>query len=158
MTFYREAVVLESGEGKTISWPGTQMTFKVKSEDTSGYYALIEGVAEPGTSPPLHIHRDSEEAYYVLEGEFTVRIGDSVLDANRGTFILIPRGVAHSFANTGAGPGRLLIMVSPAGLEGYFQEFAETYRDSGRLPDAGLAHALAEKYASEVIGPPLGQH
>jgi hypothetical protein len=61
----------------------------------------------------------------------------------------LPRGQAHTFQNIGTEPGILLGGVMPAGLEGLFGE------TSGAEPDK--LRTLAEKYAIDFVGPPLGR-
>ncbi len=48
----------------------------------------------------------------------------AIFEASPGSFILKPRGVPHTFWNTGRTSGRLIEIISPAGIENYFQELA----------------------------------
>ena len=42
-----------------------------KSESTGGAYSLIHLTASPGFETPYHLHHTEDEAFYVLDGEFT---------------------------------------------------------------------------------------
>jgi hypothetical protein len=59
----------------------------------------------------------------VLEGEMTVSVGDRTIKATPGTMVCLPRDVAHSFV-IDSDQGRVLILLTPAGLEGWFKEFS----------------------------------
>src|SRR5215208_4930908 len=83
--------------------------------------------SRPGPLP--HLHRDHEEAFYVLEGELTVRVGARKITAPEGSFVVIPRGVVHQPSNPGTEPTRVLLIFSPAGMDHFFEEAAE-----GRIP------------------------
>ena len=61
-------IVLNQGEGKSIDVPGHKVTHKMRGEDTGGVYSLLE-VELYGDGPPQHIHKNEDEAFYVLEGE-----------------------------------------------------------------------------------------
>ena len=69
----------------------------------------------PFWRPRPHIHRDHEEAFYVLEGELTVRVGPRTITAPAGSFVVVPRGVVHQPSNPGAQPTRFLLIFLPDG-------------------------------------------
>ncbi|HVP04183.1 MAG TPA: cupin domain-containing protein [Dehalococcoidia bacterium] len=81
---------------------------------TRGAYSLHEMMKPAGEGPPAHIHDNMEEAFYILEGEFTFTVGGSTLKALPGSFVLAPRGVMHGFHNSGSTAGRYLRFFSPA--------------------------------------------
>ena len=152
MSSGKGGIVLGPGEGETVSSSGVQITFKAVSADTRGGYGLWEDVVA-GEGPPPHIHRDEEEAFYVLEGEMGVRVGDRVVRAAKGAFVLIPRGVVHTFWNVGPTPAKQLVIVSPAGFEGFLQE-----TDGASISDVDRYTAAAQKYNVEIVEPPPEGH
>ena len=109
---------------RSVWYSGHLMTFLATAEDTQGKFALIEGVARKGNVPPPHIHHREEETFYVLEGEMTFSVGGQTIKATPGTMVCLPRDVAHSFV-IDSEQGRVLILLTPAGLEGWFKEFSE---------------------------------
>jgi mannose-6-phosphate isomerase-like protein (cupin superfamily) len=128
------------------------LALKAGTNETNGAVAVYEGGLPARTpGPPLHVHEREDEALYVLEGEVTVRLGDELSTAGAGSFVWMPRGVAHSFANRGTVPVRLLGFAVPGGIEGLL---ASVPRDGSRLDPAFLA-ALADTYGSRVVGPPI---
>ena len=88
-------MVLGPGEGKMIPVPGHKITHKVSGADTDGAYSLLE-VELDGDGPPQHIHKTEDEAFYVLEGEINVLLGERTIKAKAGTFVRIPRGTVHT--------------------------------------------------------------
>jgi quercetin dioxygenase-like cupin family protein len=160
MTFYYGASVLQPGEGKTVSFSattfsGNRVTFLYREADAA--YSIIEWAAAPGApGTPPHLHRETDEAFYVLEGTFGFRVGDRTLEVPAGTFVFVPRGLEHAFWNGGTTEARLLSTVSPAGFESYFEELAEGLAAAGNDAQAAtsLRKALSEKYDIKVVGPP----
>src|SRR5579871_6741575 len=100
------AYVLAPGElrrNPTVS-PGV----KADSTDTAGLLGIFEDALPAGDSgPPLHVHAEMDEAFYVLEGALVVRFGDDQREVTAGSFVWIPRGTAHAFANASASVTRM---------------------------------------------------
>ncbi|HWP41844.1 MAG TPA: cupin domain-containing protein [Blastocatellia bacterium] len=145
MSFRQGEIVLGAGEGKTISVLGDSYTYKAAREETHGAYALIEHTVAGG-GPPPHIHATEEEAFYVLEGELNVLVGERTVTATAGAFVLVPRGTVHTLSNAGAAPARVLVIISPAGFEEFFEEIAGP-------PDLDKIKALAPKYNLKIVEP-----
>ena len=118
-----QAVVKRPGEGRTVAVVGDVYRFLATGDDTNGKYALWEAIVPPGGGPPPHVHSREEEGFYVLEGEIAFMIGETRLVARAGMFANMPVGTPHSFRNESKRPARMLISVSPAGLEEMFFEF-----------------------------------
>lgn len=147
------AVVRAPGEGTTIEGPaGGPLTFKVRGEDTGGALTALENVIAPGDGPPLHVHDAEDEAWYVLDGTLRFRIDDRIADAPAGSFVFVPRGVPHCFANAGTTPARILVLFTPSGMERFFDRFTAVGQDEAG-PQA-FAAAGAEA-GMTVVGPPL---
>jgi cupin domain len=72
-------------DGKVLTNPiGGQIVVKVHDEDTAGAYSIHDNIIPPGSlGPRPHLHRDHEEAFYVLEGELHVRVGPRTITAPR---------------------------------------------------------------------------
>ncbi|MCH7767710.1 MAG: cupin domain-containing protein [Nitrospinae bacterium] len=146
-------IVLSPGEGQTIPVPGHKITHKVVGADTDGAYSLLE-VELVGDGPPQHIHKTEDEAFYVLEGEINVLLGERTFKATAGSFVLIPRGTVHAFSRIGQEPAKLLAIFSPAGFEQFFDEAVDLDVTDTEAYVA-KAKALAEKYNMDIVGPPL---
>lgn len=136
---------------------GDLYTFKLTGEQTNGSLAVIEAIIQPDSAPPPHIHHNEDESFYVLEGAFSFLYGNQTINANKGSFVHVQKGTVHTFKNVGSLPGRLLTMISPAGLEQFFMEIGSPV--TGSAPDFDPAiiekiMRLAPLYHMEVLPPP----
>jgi quercetin dioxygenase-like cupin family protein len=155
MTASDRIIVLGPGEGDTHLIPGgREFLFKVVSADTDGAYSLGEFVLPPAGAALPHIHRENEEAFYVLDGEFTVGVGEQTVMARPGSFILVPRGTVHSLHNAGSAPAKLLFVISPAALEHMFIEIGQLLSVKDRPSDHLAIQAVRDKYHTEDVGEP----
>src|SRR4051812_33792581 len=122
-----KAIVLADGEGQVYSARGSDLVFKAGQETTDGRFSFMDRVLPPGgRPPPKHVHVAADEAFYVLEGEIEFWLGADTTRRGARSFVLVPGGVSHSFANAGPGPARLLIMHAPA-MDRYFEELHELW-------------------------------
>jgi quercetin dioxygenase-like cupin family protein len=144
------AFVLRPGEGRTIDLAGFHMSVKATHEQTSGAFTLLEAQEPAGFGPPLHIHRDAAEAFYVLEGEYIIFLDGREASCPAGSFIFIPAGIPHGF-RVGGVASRKLNLYTPAAMVGYFDEVADAAKAGDVNPD--VLSQIALRYSMEVIGP-----
>lgn len=144
------AYVLKPGEGRGIELGNFLMTVKATAETTGGAFTLLEAAEPPLFGPPMHIHRDAAEAFYILSGGYTIFIDDQESWCPAGSFIYIPRGVVHGF-RVGPSQSAKLNLYVPHAMLGYFDELAAAI-SSNEVDDATLG-AIAERYGMEVLGP-----
>jgi quercetin dioxygenase-like cupin family protein len=131
---------------------GVQVHIKAYSRNTNGSLTVIELGHQPRKGPPLHTHSREDEVWYVLEGEYRFKAGDAMFRLSEGGMAFGPRGTPHCFQNIGDAPGRLLVFTTPAGVEQYFEEFAEILPG----PVDPQAHvAVTRASGIELVGPPL---
>ena len=146
------ALTVPPGQGITITGPvGGPLQFKARGEQTGGALTALENVIPPGTGPPLHVHAGQDEAWWVVAGAVRFQLGEEVADAGPGTFVWVPRGVAHAFRNDGEAPARLLVLFTPAGMEPFFDAMgALTHVEPSDFSRLGAEVGMT------VLGPPLG--
>jgi mannose-6-phosphate isomerase-like protein (cupin superfamily) len=116
---------LGADDGDGIWFLGSFMRFKATAESTGGAFALIDETAGPGRASPPHIHHAEDEAFWVIDGEVTFTCGGETTIAGPGSFVFLPRDVQHNFRVTSEVPARMLLWISPAGLEGFFRTIGE---------------------------------
>lgn len=105
----------------------------------------------PGFDTGAHRHTSIEEFFYVLDGEIEARAGERVVVVGGpGTFMFVPKGVAHSFANRTTAQATVVLFTSPAGHERYFEELAEVLR-SGGPPDAEAIARVRARHDTEQL-------
>jgi mannose-6-phosphate isomerase-like protein (cupin superfamily) len=115
-------VVTAPGEGRTWNVVGDQITCKVASEQTEETYAVIEELSPPQGGTPLHLHRATDEVFYVVEGEYQVVYGDNKFNAPQGTLFVVPKRLPHTLRNISAAASRVLVTLIPVGFEKFFEE------------------------------------
>ena len=76
--------------------------------------SLAEAEIPAGVKTELHLHRSSEEIYYVVQGSGMMTLGMKIFEIVVGDSILIPPLTAHCVENTGEGDLRILCACSPA--------------------------------------------
>jgi quercetin dioxygenase-like cupin family protein len=99
---------------------GMLLTNLAESKDTNGAFFLMEATARPGTEPPPHVHTREDELFYALEGEFDVYVGKEAFKVKTGEAVFCRKLKPHAFAIR-APRGRVLILVTPGGLEEAFR-------------------------------------
>jgi mannose-6-phosphate isomerase-like protein (cupin superfamily) len=143
-----KGVVVPPGGGKHLEdASGEVVSMKLFGRDTGRSVSLFEQKVPAGRKNSwLHLHRDSDEVFWVLEGEFTFKIGDEVITGGPGTCAFMPRGVPHAWKNSGSTPGRFVAFLTPARGGGFIEEMVE------RLDERKLEVRL-EEAGWEVLGP-----
>ncbi len=135
-------------------------TVKATAAQTGGTFGLIESRERGGSGPPLHVHEREDEAYYVLEGEYTFFVGDETIPAPAGTFLLPPRASAHipdrvtrgaaTRAHRAGRVGVVLLRGVPAGR-------GTTPSSTARhTPDFDRISAAASRRGVTILGPGPG--
>src|SRR5271167_1164019 len=130
---------LARGEGQPMSWFTAEFRLKA-SDDQIG---LLELEGTPGVEPPMHVHRNEDEWYYLLDGTVSFHVGDETFHGGPGSMVFLPRAVPHTFTIESP-TARMLLLNAPGGFERMF-ELAPT------TPQEAMA-ALA-RYDVEVVGP-----
>lgn len=139
---------IASSEGNFVSIGGVGVKFKITGEETGHAFSIVEHPLEPRTLVIPHVHHDTDEYSYVVEGQFGARIGDKVFLADPGDYVLKPRGIPHTFWNPTDKPARLVEIISPAGFEKFFAEAGELFKNT--RPDPEKIQALGDKYNTSL--------
>jgi mannose-6-phosphate isomerase-like protein (cupin superfamily) len=92
-----QRIILRPGEGRSIDLGNFRMSVKATGEETGHAFSLLEADEPPGFGPPMHIHSDAAEAFYVVSGEYVIFVRDEQFTCPAGSFIYIPAGVPHGF-------------------------------------------------------------
>ncbi|MFP5351805.1 MAG: cupin domain-containing protein [Actinomycetota bacterium] len=141
--------ILQPGEGRSIDLGGFQMSVKATSDETGGAFSLLEADEPPDFGPPLHIHHDAAEAFYVLGGEYIIFLEEREVACTEGSFIFIPAGIQHGF-RVGKVRSRKLNFYIPAAMVGYFDELSAAIKEDA---DPEKLSEIALRYSMEVVGP-----
>ena len=126
-------------------------TLKLRDGETNGSIMMFEETLPVGTKSTLHLHNDSDEVAYVLDGELTCLIGDDVSVCGPGSSIFMPRGVRHAWKSTGVHMGRVLFLYTPGKAGGLIEEQQRTGRKFNAMSEPELADIL-QRHGWELFG------
>lgn len=155
-----QSYTLSAGEGLAdIWWKTGRIVVKATADKTGGNFSQVESIDSRGTATPLHLHRNEEEAFYVLEGELTMVVGDETFDVSTGDYAIVPRNTPHAYV-VRSEVARMLVTFSPSGFEEAFIDLGVAVADSPEPPVEtvmppveAIVRAFAP-YGCEILGPP----
>jgi quercetin dioxygenase-like cupin family protein len=155
----REAFHLGPGEGVSVWSLGGRFTVKLDAEASAGQFAVVEALAWRSTEPPVHIHRNEDEAWYILDGAMTFYVDAEVFPATTGSFVYAPRGRPHGFT-VDIEPTRVLVFASPSGFEHFALEVGEPATSDEppadlSVPPPEVLGPIGHRYGIEIVGPPI---
>src|SRR3954454_5666528 len=155
----KHGYLLGKDEGEAYWLLGMLEIVKISGAATDGKYGLVEVTVRAGEGSPWHVHPDEDEWFYVLEGEFTVYVGERRLSLAPGSFAFGPKGVPHTFIGETDG-AKALIGFQPFHFEGFLREVGEPAAERvlpSRLdvpPDRARLLPIAERNGMQILGPP----
>ncbi|MCT8159005.1 cupin domain-containing protein [Pseudoruegeria sp. SHC-113] len=134
-------------------WNDVRYKTILPASATGGAMSIVDSLSPPLSGPPRHIHHDADETFVMLTGACRVWIAGEERLAGPGESVFIPRGTEHTFQVTAEGPSRHLVILTPGGFEGFFEEMAQ---GAFRIPDdmPAIVEAAARHHLT-FTGPPL---
>jgi mannose-6-phosphate isomerase-like protein (cupin superfamily) len=133
---------VDAAGGERLRFSDAEFIVKASAETTGGAFGIVEELDPLDT--PLHVHRNEDELWYVLDGEHIVQIGDDEFSARAGEMVFAPRGVPHSQRRVVPRTGRFLVFFYPAGFEGFFRELSQAEQAGSSMPEEYVR--VSEKY------------
>ena len=122
---------------------------------------VIELTIPSGGSPPLHVHKNLDDSFLLLEGEVAVRCGEQRIIAHPGSYVVLPAGVEHTFRVTSAGPARMLLVHAADDFLDFI-EAVGTPTQHLTLPPPGMYDLnrdalirIGAEHDLAIVGPPL---
>lgn len=109
---------------EVLRFAGLTLVVHADAAATGGAFSVIEELP-PLSDTPLHVHQHEDEYFHAVEGEHVIRIGDREHRLAPGESVVAPRGTPHAQRRVVPGEGRILLVVAPAGLEGFFRRLAD---------------------------------
>jgi len=152
MSYMSEAFIVGPDQGRRLDLGNFEALVLATAAQTSSEFTLLQVQGEPPDfGPPLHLHRDTAEAFYVLEGEYLMYVQDRQQLCPPGTFVYVPRDTPHTFKVVSAIPGKKLVLFSPAAMLAYFEELAAAEAAGNATPE--VLDAIAARNNMEMLGP-----
>jgi mannose-6-phosphate isomerase-like protein (cupin superfamily) len=150
-----QANAVAAGKGEAIWWFGCLAEIKATAADTGGLMSIVEITEPAGSEAPLHVHHREDEAFWIIEGDVTIVVGDETIECHAGDYAFGPRGIPHRYTVGDAGC-RMLFILTPGGFEDLVREMGRP-AESRTLPppsEPDFAHvaAVAEAHNCELLG------
>jgi mannose-6-phosphate isomerase-like protein (cupin superfamily) len=134
---------------------GGSFDLKVSSRDTDGELCIYDTRRRSKGGPAFHYHHSQDEWFYVIRGEFIVRVGDDTFTLKPGDSAFAPRKVPHTFAMTSEGEGQMLVLFQPAGsMDDFFLQMSKLGQEIPKNMEPDLKR-LFQEHGMEIVGPPL---
>lgn len=150
----RASLLVKAGQDRDerpFRWLDGTFHVKVSGKDTEGRCVVFDTLRHEKAGPPLHLHTDCDEWFFVREGTFKFQAGDDILHLGPGDSLLIPKNMPHAFVKTSEGVARLIVMHQPAAtMEEYFRS---VIRQADQTVEG--RRALAEMHGMRLLGPGL---
>ena len=146
-----EAKVVRAADSHRMSLYDVVFRYGVTADETDGTLSMLEVTIPPKTLVKPHMHTLEDEYTLILDGTVGARLGDQTVDAiEAGSWLVKPRSVPHAMWNVSEQPARVLEVVSPAGLESYFEKIAPVLQEHG--PEwTERFYELANEYGLSVL-------
>jgi mannose-6-phosphate isomerase-like protein (cupin superfamily) len=145
------------GEGEARWWFACLAEIKLTADQTGGALSIVEITEPPGSASPLHVHYRDDETFWILEGDATFEVGDTVVHAGAGDVLFGPRGVPHRYT-VGENGCRMLFIMTPGGFETLVREMSAPAEErtlpppSDEQPDWAHVAAVARANGCDLLG------
>ena len=118
---------------------------KLRSEATDGHLAIIENtVPSRHLVAPRHRHAREDEVTIVLSGKLGALLGEDVVSAGPGSYVMKPRGQWHAIWNAGDEDLRIIELIVPGGFEECVERLAPMLSGPERPSHDAMAQVAAE--------------
>ena len=147
----------EPSKGKNYNVWGDFYSFKTTSAESGGAHALLEMTVNPGSGTPPHLHHAEDEMFYVLAGELSLWCGEEKIVGKPGSFVAVPKGTIHRWANESGAPAKALVFLVPGGFDEFLMKIgkpADGTEQASQPPskeEIDYALSIAGDYHMEVI-------
>lgn len=128
MRSFTQPAISPSGDGMIAMAFGTHI-IRIFAEDTGGACGMLEAIVPAGEGPPCHVHENEDEFFRVLRGRFGFWCAEEYVELTEGGCIVLPRSIPHRFRNIGTEEGRVMVVVTPGGMENFFPTVAQAGRE-----------------------------
>jgi quercetin dioxygenase-like cupin family protein len=124
---------------------------KISAKDTDGQLSVFEYVGFQKIGPPLHVHFNQDEIFYVVEGEFLFQLDSEKMTLKAGDTIFLPQNVPHTWLQL-SDKGKLVYLMQPAGQ---MEEFFKKMNELKGPPTEELVQQIHQAHGMKIVGPPI---
>jgi mannose-6-phosphate isomerase-like protein (cupin superfamily) len=126
----RQAVHVPPGAGRAYPMGRISSVFLADGAETASKYSISEWWLEPNTKGPGAHSHEEDDVFYVIEGTMSILLGERWLDAERGSFVLVPGGMTHDFENRSDSRAGVLNVSVPGGFEEHMPGIKQWFLDN----------------------------
>jgi quercetin dioxygenase-like cupin family protein len=149
---------LAEAEGLAFWFLNSLCVVKATTESTGGAFSMVYQTAPPAHATPYHLHHIEDEAFYILDGEYTFICDGVKTVLGPGGYIFLPRGIPHGIRVSSSVPATMLILATPGtGFVGMMEEMArpalQRVLPEPAQPDMEKLARLCAKYQIDILGP-----
>jgi mannose-6-phosphate isomerase-like protein (cupin superfamily) len=138
-------------DNRPFTWLDATFHVMVSGKDNAGRSVIFDTLRPEKVGPPLHLHTDCDEWFFVRSGTFKFQVGTETMHLGPGDSLLVAQDTPHAFVKTSEGVARLIVMHQPAAtMEEYFRRVIET---ADRTVEG--RRVLAERHGMRIVGEPL---
>lgn len=121
---------------------------------------VLEMTLPVGSAPPLHVHDELDDAWYILDGQMVVKCGDDELIVGAGHWVSMPRGVPHTFRVVGEREARILLVHDNSSFRDFIRDIGvpaaqRVVPSNPMFPPMEEAARIAASHDLRTVGPPL---
>jgi mannose-6-phosphate isomerase-like protein (cupin superfamily) len=121
---------------------------------------VLEATLPLGASPPLHVHEDLDDTWFVIDGEMIVRCGDEERTVGAGHWVSLPRGVPHTFLVTGDRDARILLVHDNPSFRDFVRDVGvpadeRVVPTAPAFPPLDELARIAASHDMAIVGPPM---
>jgi mannose-6-phosphate isomerase-like protein (cupin superfamily) len=144
--------------GKKLHFPGGNIaSIMLSGEQTGETLAVAAATEAPDSGPPLHIHRNEDELFIVVEGHYSFFAEQRCVEVGPGGLVYLPKGIPHYYRNIGTTTGRTWIITTPSGWELFLPQYAKELAkpegpDQNRILEIVQEHGI--EFPDEGVGQP----
>jgi quercetin dioxygenase-like cupin family protein len=143
--------VVPPEESHTLQLYDVLFRWGIGADETDGAISVLEVTIPPRTLIKPHRHSREDEYSLVLAGPIGAQTGDTAVEeVPTGGWLIKPRNVRHAMWNIGDQPARVLEVVTPGGLERYFEKIGPILKEHGPEWTRQYNEAAAE-YGLEIL-------
>lgn len=124
---------------------------KISAKDTDGQLSVFEYVGFQKIGPPLHVHFNQDEIFYVVEGEYLFQVDTEKSTLKAGDTIFLPQNVPHTWLQL-SDKGKLVYFLQPAGQ---MEEFFKKMNELKGPPTEELVQQIHQAHGMKIVGPPI---
>jgi mannose-6-phosphate isomerase-like protein (cupin superfamily) len=114
---FDESVIVRDAEAEVVGGTPVGVQLLADNSATGGALSTVRvTLADGADGARPHLHKNSAEMFYLLDGAAEILSGDDIVTAERGDLVIVPPGKPHAFAATPGATADILIVFTP-GIE-----------------------------------------